>query len=75
MKRFLFILSAVLTAYCSTADRFHKWQEDDTNEGLGLYFGHAFTYKRQEALLWLNDKCSLSFSTNCLVTIFLLSTW
>ena len=63
MKRFLFIFSVVLTAYCSTADRFQKLQEDDINEGLGLGVAHAFTDKRQEALLatgrrWIKNQCS-----------------
>ena len=39
--RFLFILYVVLTAYCSTVDRFQKWQEDIiNNEGLGLGVAH-----------------------------------
>ena len=63
MKRFLFILTVLLTVYFSTADRFQKWQEDVINEGLG--FAHAFTDKRQEALLatgrrWIKNHCSKS---------------
>ena len=58
MKRFLFIVFVVLTVYCYTADRFQKWQEDVLNEGLGL--AHAFTNKRQEAVLAYTHDISLN---------------
>ena len=63
MRRFLFILSVVLTAYCSTADRFQKWQEDINNEGLGLGVAHAFANNQQEELpatgrRWIKDQFS-----------------
>ena len=63
MRRFIFILSVVLTAYCSTADRFQKWQEDVNNEDLGLGVAHAFANNQQEELpatsrRWIKDQCS-----------------
>ena len=62
MMRFLFILSVVLTVYCSTADRFQKRQEDINNERLGLGVAHAFANKQQEEMLatgrrWITGQC------------------
>ena len=63
MRGFLFILSVVLTVCCFTANMFRKWQEDVViKEGL-LGVAHAFTSKRQEALIaterrWIKSHCS-----------------
>ena len=62
MRGFLFILCVVLTIYCSAADRFQKWQEDDIQQE-GLRVACAFTNKRQQALLatgrrWIKNQSS-----------------
>ena len=53
MRGFLFILCVVLTIYCSAADRFQKWQEDDIQQE-GLRVACAFTNKRQPRRVHLN---------------------
>ena len=62
MRGFLFILCVVLTIYCSAADRFQRWQEDDIQQE-GLRVACAFTNKRQQALLatgrrWIKNQSS-----------------
>ena len=62
MRGFLFILCVVLTIYCSAADRFQKWQEDDIQQE-GLRVACTFTNKRQQALLatgrrWIKNQSS-----------------
>ena len=62
MRGFLLILCVVLTIYCSAADRFQKWQEDDIQQE-GLRVACAFTNKRQQALLatgrrWIKNQSS-----------------
>ena len=62
MSGFPFILCVVLTIYCSAADRFQKWQEDDIQQE-GLCVACGFTNKGQQALLatgrrWINNQTS-----------------
>ena len=63
MRGFLFIICVVLTIYCSAADRFQKWQEDDIQQEEGLRVACAFTNKLQQALLatgrrWIKNQSS-----------------